>query len=50
MHIIVLVSGVQQSDTESLCVDMYTNTYIFFYRFFSTLGYYRILNIVPRAG
>ena len=37
---VVLASGVQQSDAV-----LYT--YIFFCRFFSITGYYKILNIVP---
>ena len=37
---IVLVSGVQQSDSV---------IYICFFRLFSIIGYYKILNIVPCA-
>ena len=36
----MLVSGIQQSDSVA---------YIFFFRFFSIIGYYKILNIVPCA-
>ena len=39
---IVLVSDVQQSDSD-ICL------YIIFFRFFSIIGYYKILNIVPCA-
>ena len=39
---VVLVSGVRQSDS-----NIYI--YIFFSRFFSLTGYYRILNRVPQA-
>ena len=42
IYSVVLVSGVQQSDiyiSESL--------FFFFFRFFSHIGYYKILNIVP---
>ena len=35
---VVLVSGIQPSDSV-----------IFFFRFFSIIGYYKILNIVPCA-
>ena len=38
---IVLVSGVQHRD--SLC------THTFFFRFFSLIGYYKILSMVPCA-
>ena len=38
----VLVSGVQQSDSV-----MHTHTYIFFFRFFPIIGYYKIVTIVP---
>ena len=38
----VLVSGVQQSDSViHICI------YLFFFRFFSIKGYYKILNTVP---
>ena len=37
---VVLVSGVQQSDSV-------IHTYIFFFRFFCIIGYYKILSIVP---
>ena len=40
----VLVSGVQQSDSViHICI------YLFFFRFFSIMGYYKILNTVPCA-
>ena len=39
---VVLDSGVQQSDSVIFI-------YIFFFRFFSIIGYYKILNIVPCA-
>ena len=39
----MLVSGVQQSDSV-----LHTHIYIFFI-FFSIIGYYKILNIVPYA-
>ena len=39
---VVLVSGAQQSDSV-------IHIYLFFFRFFSIIGYYRILNIVPCA-
>ena len=39
---VVLVSGVQQSDSV-----IYIYIYIFFFRFFSLIGYYKILTIVP---
>ena len=39
---IVLVSGIQQSDSV-------IHMYIFFFRFFSIIDYYKILNIVPCA-
>ena len=38
VELIYNVSGIQQS-----------NSYIFFFRFFSIIGYYKILNIVPCA-
>ena len=41
---VVLVSGVQQNDS---VIHMYT--YLFFFRFFSIIGYYKILNVVPCA-
>ena len=40
----VLVSGVQQSDST-----IQIHIYLFFFRFFSIIGYYKILNIVPCA-
>ena len=30
-----------------MCVCVYTYICIFFFRFFSILGYYKVLNIVP---
>ena len=39
---VVLISGIQQSDS---CIYIY----IFFFRFFSIINYYKILNIVPCA-
>ena len=38
----VLVSSAQQSDSA-----MHMYIYIFFFRFFSIMGYYKMLNIVP---
>ena len=43
MYVCVLVSGVQQSDSV-----MYT--YLFFFRFLSITGYYKISSIVPGAN
>ena len=40
---VVLVSGVQQSDS------VYMHIYLFFFRFFSYIVYYKILSIVPCA-
>ena len=40
----VLVSSAQQSDSA-----MHMYIYIFFFRFFSIMGYYKMLNIVPCA-
>ena len=41
----MLVSGVQQSDSV-----IYTHyIYLFFFRFFSHIGYYIVLSRVPRA-
>ena len=39
---VVLVSGVQQSDSV-------ISISVFFFRFFSIVGYYKILNIAPCA-
>ena len=39
---IVLVSGRQHSDS-------FIQAYLFFFRFFSLIGYYKILSIVPCA-
>ena len=45
---VVLVPNVQQSDSVGyVCMCVYM--YIFFFRFFSIIGYYKILNIVPYA-
>ena len=44
----MLVSGVQQSDSV-ICISIYLSIYLFFFRFFSIIGYYKILNIVPCA-
>ena len=41
MYNVALVSDVQQSDSVAY------NIYIFFFRFFSIIGYYKILNIIP---
>ena len=41
---VVFVSGLQQSDWA-----IHTHTHTFFSRFFSMIGYYKILNIVPCA-
>ena len=41
MYNVALVSDVQQSDSAAY------NIYIFFFRFFSIIGYYKILNIIP---
>ena len=40
----VLVSGIQQSDSV-----LYMCIYIFLFRFFSIIGYYKILSVVPCA-
>ena len=40
---VVLVLGVQQSDSFYICI------YIFFFRLFPIIIYYKILNIVPSA-
>ena len=40
----MLVSGVQQSDSV-----IHIGVYIYIFRFFSIIGYYKILNIVPCA-
>ena len=45
---VILVSGVQQSDSV-IYIYTYICLYIFFFRFFSTLGYYKKLSIVPCA-
>ena len=41
---VVLVSGVQQSDSV-----IHIHLYLFFFRFFSIIGCYKILSIVPCA-
>ena len=43
---VVLISGIQQSDS---VIHTYIYIYIFFFRFFSIIGYYKILSIVPCA-
>ena len=43
---VVLVSGIQQSDS---VIRIYIKICIFFFRFFSIIGYYKILRIVPCA-
>ena len=48
----MLVSGIQQSDSHiyiRVYIYIYIYAYIFFFRFFSIIGYYKILNIVPCA-
>ena len=35
--------------TEQLSTSASRHIYLFFFRFFSTIGYYKILNIVPCA-
>ena len=40
---------VQQSDSVLYILYIYICVYIFFFRFFSIIGYYKILNIVPCA-
>ena len=42
MNNVSIVSGVQQSDSV-----LYIYMYLFFFKFFSHLGYYRILSSVP---
>ena len=44
IYSVVLVSSVQQSDS---VIHMYI--YIFSFRFFSLIGYYKILSVVPCA-
>ena len=44
IYSIVLVSGVKHSDSV-----IYIYIYIFLFRFFSLIGYYKILSIVPCA-
>ena len=41
----MLVSGAQKSDFRCVGVCMY----VYFFRFFDIIGYYKILNMVPRA-
>ena len=41
VQLIYSVSGLQQSDS-----DTYKYTYIYFFRFFSIIGYHKILNII----
>ena len=42
----LLVSGVQQSDSD-IYIYKYLYLYNIFFMFFSIIGYYKILNIVP---
>ena len=47
---VVLVSGVQQSDlVVYICIISIYNIDILFFSFFSIIGFYEILNIVPCA-
>ena len=46
---VVLVSGVEQSNSVYICVCVCIHTNIFFFILFSTMVYYRKLNIVPYA-
>ena len=46
IYSVVLISGVQQSES-AIHLSLYI--YIFFFRFFSIIGYYTILSRVPRA-
>ena len=46
---VVLVSAVQPSDSV-MYIYTYICIYIFFFRFFSTVGYYKVLSIVPCVG
>ena len=39
---VLLVSGIHQSDSV-----VYTYKYLFLFRFFSLIGYYKILNLIP---
>ena len=39
----MLVSGIQKSDS---VIHIHIDIYIFFFRFFSIIGYYKILNKV----
>ena len=46
----MLVSGIKMIQLYKyvyMYVCVYTYIYIFFFRFFSIIGYYKILNIVP---
>ena len=43
---VVLVSYVQQSDSV-IHIHTHTHIHVFFFRFFSLIGYYKTLNIVP---
>ena len=45
---VMLVSGVQHSDLD-MYLYIFTHTHIFFFRFFSPIGYYKILSTVPCA-
>ena len=42
IYSVVFVSGVKQSDS---VIHIYVHIYILFFRFFSIIGYYKILNI-----
>ena len=46
---VVLVSGILQSDSIYTNIYKYIHICIFFFRFFSTIIYYKILNVVPYA-
>ena len=46
VYLVYSASGVQQRDS---ILHTYTRTHLFFVRFFSLIGYYKILSIVPCA-
>ena len=48
VQLIYNVSGVQQSDSV-FKIYIHIHTYMFFFRFFSIIDHYKILNIVPCA-
>jgi len=48
IYSVVLVSRVQESESVTH-THVHIYVYIFFFRFFLTIGYYKILNIDPRA-